>query len=61
MVITHIKKHGSYYNINYGEKFIPQDSFIYKKDIEEFLASGGEIEEEVIAETDQSSQEGEGE
>ena len=47
MVITHIKKHGSYYNINYGEKFIPQDSFIYKKDIEEFLASGGEIEEEV--------------
>lgn len=47
MVITHIKKHGSYYNINYGEKFIPQDSFIYKKDIEDFLTSGGEIEEEV--------------
>ena len=47
MVITHIKKLGSNYNINYGEKFIPQDSVIYKKDIEEFLAGGGVIEEEV--------------
>lgn len=47
MVITHIKKLGSNYNINYGEKFIPQDSAIYQKDIEEFLAGGGVIEEEV--------------
>ena len=47
MVITHIKKLGSNYNINYGEKFIPQDSAIYKKEIEEFLAGGGVIEEEV--------------
>lgn len=47
MVITHIKKLGSNYNINYGENFIPQDSAIYKKEIEEFLAGGGVIEEEV--------------